>query len=117
MWINKPLTDRTEDQLILRGLDESGFDSLQVKEAVCRLQNVTDDGGSTQPSLQRCGSAVSGLRRPRCEPPSGAEVEKDRSYSTAPPIHLHGVQWDDFALFIYRGCQIIQYNLYYPCFD
>jgi hypothetical protein len=62
MWINKSLTDRTEDQSILRGLDESGFDSLQVKNVICRLQYVMDDCGSTQPSLQRCDSALSGVK-------------------------------------------------------
>ena len=35
---------------------------------------------------------------PRCEPLSGAEVEKDWSYSTAPPVRLRGVHWDDFAI-------------------
>jgi hypothetical protein len=59
MWINKSLTDRTEDRPILRGLDESEFDFLQVKNVICRLQYVMDDYGSTQPFLQRCGSALS----------------------------------------------------------
>jgi hypothetical protein len=52
--------------------------------------------GPTQPPLQWVPGALSlGVKRPECEadhsPPSSAEVKNVRSYTSTPPISLHGV--------------------------
>jgi hypothetical protein len=50
----------------------------------------------TQPPIQWVPGAFSlGIKRPGCEadhsPPSSAEVKNTWSYTSTPPVHLHGL--------------------------
>jgi hypothetical protein len=52
--------------------------------------------GPTQPPIQWMPGALSlGVKQPGCEadhsPPSSAKVKNAWSYTSTPPVHLHGV--------------------------
>jgi hypothetical protein len=78
------------------GLDDRGFDSRQglvifLFTTVFRLVLRP-----TQPPIQWVPGALTlGVKRPGCEadnsPPSSAEFKNAWSYTSSPPVRLHGV--------------------------
>jgi hypothetical protein len=72
-----------------------GFDSLQGLEIFLTTMSRTALG-PTQPPIQWVPGALSlEVKQPGCEadhsPPSSAEVKNVWSYTSTPPIHLHGM--------------------------
>jgi hypothetical protein len=73
-----------------------GFDSRQGLEIFPFTTAYRTALGSTQPPIQWVPGALSlGVKRPGSEadhsPPSSAEVKNEWSYTSTPPIRLHGV--------------------------
>jgi hypothetical protein len=70
--------------------------------------------GPTQPPTQRKPGFFLGEKRPGSDachlPSSRAEVKNDLSYTSAPPICLHGVGRDNFTFIIYCICIHILYS-------
>jgi len=58
--------------------------------------------GAVSPGAVSPGALPPGAKQPRREvnhsPPSSAEARNERSYTSAPPIRLHGVDEDNFTL-------------------
>jgi hypothetical protein len=82
--------------LLVCGLDDGGFQSRQGLEIFLFTTVSRPALGPTQASLKWVLGALSlGVKRPGCEadhsPPSNADVKNAWSYTSAPPVRLHGV--------------------------
>jgi hypothetical protein len=73
-----------------------GFESRQGLEIFLFTIEFRVALGHTQPPIRYAPGVLSlGVKRPRCEadhsPPSSAEIRNAWSYTSTPPIRLHGV--------------------------
>jgi hypothetical protein len=78
------------------GLDNQGFESREGLGIVSFTTVSRPALEPTQPPIQWVPGALSlGVKRPECEadhsPPSSDEVKNAWSYTSTPPIRLHGV--------------------------
>jgi hypothetical protein len=78
------------------GLDDRGFESRQGLEIFIFTTVSRPVLGRTQPPIQWVLGALSlGVKLPGREadhsPSSSAEVKNERSYTSTPPLRLHGV--------------------------
>jgi hypothetical protein len=78
------------------GARRPGFESRQGKGFSSLRHRVQTGSGEHQPPTQRVTGALSpGIKWPGCEadysPPSSEEFKNEWSYSSTPPIRLHGL--------------------------
>jgi hypothetical protein len=73
---------------------------VQVRDYF-RFKTSRPSLGPTQPLIQWLLVLFPGAKRPECEsdhpPLSGAEVKNEWSYTSTPPIYLHGVERENVA--------------------
>jgi len=93
------LTQKIATQLHLQAASPEtfGYTLLFFRVAINALfKNISSPSGPTQPPIQQVPGAISlGVKRRGSEanhsPPSSSEVSNAWSYTSTPPIRLHGV--------------------------
>jgi hypothetical protein len=80
-------------------MDKLALDSRQVQENFLFPRTYISSIRPSQPPIQWIPGVLSlGVKRPGLEadnsPPSSAEVNSERNYTSTAPICLYGVEWE-----------------------
>ena len=85
----------------LFGLDDPGFEPLRGEKGFLFFNEYQ----VPFPEVNQPGREVDHST------PSGVEVKKEWSYTSTPPIHLHGVDKENFAFNYFLLFLVLCYNL------